>query len=143
MVFLQLWCEILIGALHTYWLLQHQTCCLLMHVSHFLLQLHFLMDIRSLLCSGCCLFLLLEHNHEALLDDKQCIFCKLVFVVSFLHCDLKSYVLDIHSKVLLFLIFWSSHSKASPWLIHTFLEDVSSGKPHIIQGMLFCYYLLW
>ena len=63
-----------------------------MHMSHYRLQLCFWINIQSLLCSGCCLFLLLEHNHSVLLDDKQHMFCKLVVVGSFLHCDLESQV---------------------------------------------------
>ena len=33
--------------------------------------------------------------------------------------------------------------KRSPWLIHTCLEGVSSGKSHTTEGLLFCYYLPW
>ena len=36
----------LIGTTHTHWLLEHQTCHLLMHVSHFLLQLYSLWTFR-------------------------------------------------------------------------------------------------
>ena len=48
----------------------------------------FLDEHSEFAVSGCCLFLLLEHNHGVLLDEKQQICFKFVVVGSFLHCDL-------------------------------------------------------
>ena len=126
-------------ALHKYWSLQHQTFHLPRRMSHFLLQLFFLKNIQGLLCSSYCLFLLLGDNHGVLLDDLQ---QKLVVVGSFRHCYIWPFVSNIHSKVFISLQFWTSDWKASPRLVITCLEDLSSEKLHTIQGMLLSYICL-